>query len=86
MAKFAKCPECGKGFKLPAVDQKRIGIGFTIPGLGTVECPHCHHKGSRKSYPLTTPEEIEAQAQEQSVLQAKKEETDSISDSKFERD
>lgn len=57
MAKFIKCPDCGHVFKSPAVDIKRIGFGFTVPGLGVIRCPECKTEKRRKLFPLSTEEE-----------------------------
>jgi hypothetical protein len=45
-----KCPNCGKVFKAPLFDEKMLGVGWTFPYLGNVECPHCHTTRSRRAY------------------------------------
>jgi ssDNA-binding Zn-finger/Zn-ribbon topoisomerase 1 len=60
MAKIVVCPNCGKVFKLPLMDMKMIGFGFSPPYLGVVECPDCKNKLGRRKYKLA-PEGAEPQ-------------------------
>jgi uncharacterized C2H2 Zn-finger protein len=48
--KELKCPDCGTVFKAPAMDEKRSGLGWTIPYLGYVKCPKCGERRSRSDY------------------------------------
>jgi predicted RNA-binding Zn-ribbon protein involved in translation (DUF1610 family) len=45
-----KCPACGTVFNAPAMDNKRSGLGWTLPYLGVVKCPQCGQKRSRRDY------------------------------------
>jgi uncharacterized C2H2 Zn-finger protein len=49
--KRLKCPDCGYVFKAPLMDEKTIGVGWTFPYIGKIECPHCHAFHSRRDYP-----------------------------------
>lgn len=82
MAKFVKCPKCGSGFKAPAMDQKRSGLGYTIPGLGVIECPSCHLRDRRKRFSEITEEEANLPTPEE--VPEKKSESETIDDSRFE--
>ncbi len=48
--KQLKCPDCGQVFKAPAMDEKVMGFGSAIPGMGNVTCPNCGAKRRRKDY------------------------------------
>jgi uncharacterized C2H2 Zn-finger protein len=48
--KQLKCPECGTVFKGPMADNKRSGLGWTFPYLGTIKCPKCGQSRSRRDY------------------------------------
>lgn len=48
--KRLKCPDCGTVFSPPAMDNKRSGLGWTIPYAGTVKCPKCGQSRSRRDY------------------------------------
>jgi predicted RNA-binding Zn-ribbon protein involved in translation (DUF1610 family) len=48
--KKLKCPDCGTVFNAPAMDNKRSGLGWTLPYLGVVKCPNCGEKRSRRDY------------------------------------
>ena len=45
-----KCPDCGTVFNAPALDNKRSGMGWTLPYLGSVKCPKCGQQRSRRDY------------------------------------
>jgi uncharacterized C2H2 Zn-finger protein len=61
MVKYLKCPDCSYVFKAPLTDMKRIGIGFSPPGLGVVECPNCKQAKPRKFYIVALEEEYRPQ-------------------------
>ena len=48
--KKLKCPDCGTVFNAPTFDNKRSGLGWTLPYLGSVKCPKCGQKRSRMDY------------------------------------
>jgi uncharacterized C2H2 Zn-finger protein len=48
--KQLQCPKCGQVFKSPMMDDKMLGVGWTMPYLGTVKCPHCDVEISRREY------------------------------------
>jgi hypothetical protein len=48
--KLLKYPDCGTVFAPPAVDAKRSGMGWTLPYTGSVKCPKCGEKRSRRDY------------------------------------
>jgi uncharacterized C2H2 Zn-finger protein len=48
--KKLKCPDCGTVFNAPSFDNKRFGLGWTLPYLGVVKCPRCGQKRSRRDY------------------------------------
>lgn len=48
--KRLKCPNCANTFKAPLMDEKMLGVGWTFPYMGNVECPHCHAMHSRRGY------------------------------------
>ena len=45
-----KCPNCGEVFKAPLMDQRVVGIGWSPPYMGRVECPKCKETRSRRDY------------------------------------
>jgi len=45
-----KCPDCGTVFAAPAMDNKRSGMGWTLPYTGTVKCPECGQSRGRRDY------------------------------------
>jgi hypothetical protein len=55
--KMLKCPDCGTVFAAPAMDNKRSGMGWTLPHMGKVKCPKCGEARPRRDYqkvPSTT--------------------------------
>jgi predicted RNA-binding Zn-ribbon protein involved in translation (DUF1610 family) len=48
--KQLKCPDCGTVFSPPAMDQKRSGLGWTLPFMGNVKCPTCGESRGRRDY------------------------------------
>jgi uncharacterized C2H2 Zn-finger protein len=48
--KMLKCPNCGTVFASPAMDQKRYGVGWTLPYMGSVKCPKCGESRPRRDY------------------------------------
>ncbi len=48
--KKLKCPECGTVFSAPAMDNKRSGLGWTLPYMGSVKCPKCGEGRPRRDY------------------------------------
>jgi uncharacterized C2H2 Zn-finger protein len=48
--KKLKCPDCENTFTAPILDEKLMGLGYTIPYLGLVRCPKCGNKRSRRDY------------------------------------
>jgi uncharacterized C2H2 Zn-finger protein len=48
--KMLKCPECGNVFAAPAFDNKRSGLGSTLPYLGQLKCPKCGQGRGRRDY------------------------------------
>ncbi len=53
--KRLKCPDCGTVFAAPAMDNKRSGLGWTLPYTGTVKCPKCGESRSRRDYQKAPP-------------------------------
>jgi predicted RNA-binding Zn-ribbon protein involved in translation (DUF1610 family) len=45
-----KCPDCGTVFSAPGMDNKRSGMGWTLPYMGGVKCPKCGESRSRRDY------------------------------------
>jgi ssDNA-binding Zn-finger/Zn-ribbon topoisomerase 1 len=48
--KQLKCPDCEHVFNAPIMEEKTMGFGLTFPYLGTVRCPKCGNKRSRRDY------------------------------------
>lgn len=85
MAKYIKCPNCGHVFKSPAMDNKRFGLGFTIPGMGVVRCPECKTDQGRRKYTVVTEQEAEVEKLERATRQPeKRSDEELIEGSKFE--
>lgn len=84
MTKYLECPDCHYVFKSPKVDLKYT-IGYTIPGLGLVECPKCKTKARRKNYVLHMEMPPEANVTHtSSSMQESPKESDLIEESRFE--
>lgn len=49
-SKMLKCPNCGTVFPPPAFDNKRSGVGWTLPHMGSVKCPKCGESRGRRDY------------------------------------
>jgi uncharacterized C2H2 Zn-finger protein len=48
--KQLKCPDCDYVFNAPVMEQKITGLGLTFPYMGTIKCPKCNVKRSRRDY------------------------------------
>ncbi len=48
--KKLKCPDCGTVFGAPMMDNKRSGMGWTLPHMGAVKCPKCGESRPRRDY------------------------------------
>jgi uncharacterized C2H2 Zn-finger protein len=48
--KMLRCPECGNVFAAPAFDNRRSGLGWTLPYLGQLKCPKCGQSRGRRDY------------------------------------
>jgi hypothetical protein len=40
-----QCPECKFKFKRPRFTQKSVGMGPSLPWIGSFICPHCQYRG-----------------------------------------
>ncbi len=45
-----RCPDCETVFNAPAMDNKRSGMGWTLPYMGAVKCPKCGETRGRRDY------------------------------------
>lgn len=69
------------------MDEKILGFGLTIPGLGVIKCPECKQKKRRKYFKVVDESALahndELKAKEPENEEPKKE-TDEIEESKYE--
>ncbi|MCL2643064.1 MAG: hypothetical protein FWD52_06105 [Candidatus Bathyarchaeota archaeon] len=49
-SKQLKCPDCEQVFNAPIMEEKLLGFGWTFPYTGTIRCPKCGNKRSRRDY------------------------------------